>query len=279
MRLRALMLALLLFAGALPAEELEAGRVYAGPMKLSAPNLGASFMLPADWDAQLVSERGPLVLQSRSGEGRILLEANVSVNTSPLQMLPDRIEYYGLELFSTMQVHHMRPSLYYRFYDVEGSDTYSQALLYVVTGSQRRAALLYGFFAPGGYKAMRQTMLSLGDSIGFTPIRALPHHLKGLYLKLAGGHFVFYPRRGSFSEKREVWLCSDGSVLLKGIHTVGNETSRSTIIRRGAWRLDERVLSLELADGTRERYRVTQEKNTLFFSGAQTFRLPNHTCN
>ena len=278
MKLHALLLALLLFAGALRAEELEAGRVYAGPMKLSAPNLGASFMLPAQWDAQLSSERGPLVLQSRSDESRILLEANVSVNGSPLQMLPERIEYYGLELFSPMQVHHMRPSLYYRLYEVEGSDTFTQALLYVVTGSQRRAVLLYGFFAPGGYKAMRQTMLSLGDSIGFTPMRALPHHLIGLYLKIAGGHFVFYARRGSFSEKREVWLCSDGNAMLKGMYTIANETSRQTLVRRGQWHLDDEVLTLELAGGTRERYRVTQEKNTLFFGGAQTFRLPNHTC-
>jgi hypothetical protein len=279
MILRALMLALLLFAGALPAEELELGRVYAGPLKLSAPNLGASFMLPAQWDAQLASERGPLILQSHSDASRILLETNVSVIGSPLEMLPERIEYYGLELFSPMQVHHMRSSLYYRLYDVEGSETFSQALLYVVTGSQRRAVVLYGFFAPGGYKAMRQTMLSLGDSIGFTPIRALPHHVRGLYRKIVGGHFVFYPRRGSFSEKREVWLCSDGNALLKGVYTVGNETSRRTLVRRGQWHLDENVLTLELAGGIRERYRVKEENNTLFFGGAQTFRLPNHTCN
>jgi len=278
MIVRTLLLALLLIGVVLHSEELEVGKVYTGPVKLSAPNFGASLMLPDGWDAQLVKQRGPLVLQSRSDSSRILMEANLSVTGSALALLGEKIEYYGLELFSPAQIKHMRPSQYYRLYQVEGSDTFSQALVYLVLGTQGRAVLLYGFFTPGGYEAMRQTMMTLSDTMGFTAIRALPTQLTSLYMQIQGGHFVFYERRSSFSEKRELWLCLSGETLLKSTQASANKTTRVKIGRRGKWRLEGNRLILEFVDGTEERYRVTQEQNTLYFDGAQTFRLPNYAC-
>lgn len=262
----------------LHAQTLAVGELYTGPMKLSAPNLGASLMLPSGWEAQLVSQRGPLVLQSREDSSRILMEANVSVTGNPAAMLGEKLEYYGLELFSATQIKQMRTSLYYRLYQVRGSDTFTQALLYVVVGSQGRAILLYGFFDLDGYVPMRQTMMTLSDTMGFTPIRALPHQMTQLYLQLASGHFVFYEKKGSFSEKRELWLCRDGRAFLRGSYAVANTTSRQTVQRRGSWSLDGDRLVLELSGGFRQRYRVSKENNTLLFDGAQTFRLPNHAC-
>ena len=278
MTLRALVLLLLMALGALRAEELAPGTVYSGPVKLSAPNLGASLMLPLGWDAQLATPAGPLVLQSRTSSSRILMEANISVTGDPLGMLDEKMEYYGLDLYSPVQIKHMRPSIYYRLYQVDGSQTFSQALLYLVLGTQGRAVLLYGFFDSGEYETMRQMMMTLSDSLGFTAIRVLPQQMSGLYLQLEGGHFVFYERQGSFSEKREVWLCRDGRATLKGVYTVANNTSRTTTTRRGKWHLDGRKLVLEFGDGSAERYRVTKTENTIFFGGAQTFRLPNYAC-
>ena len=278
MIVRMVTLVLLLLSGVLRAEMLETGKVYTGPLKLTSFDLGASMMLPAGWEAQLAAETGPLVLQSRADASRILLEANVSVTDDPTMILGEKKAYYGLDLFSSTQIKRMRPSLYYRLYQVEGSDTFSQALLYLVLGPQGRAVLLYGFFAPGGYDTMRQTMMTFSDSLGFTAMRALPEQLTHLYLQLEDGHFVFYARRGSFSEKREVWLCRSGDAVLKGIHTVANKTSRSVVVHRGKWFLQDDRLVLEFTDGTAERFRVTKEQNTLYFDDAQTFRLPNHGC-
>lgn len=66
------------------------------------------------------------------------------------------------------------------------------------------------FFTPEGYDGMRQTIISVGDSIGFTALRALPSHMEGIYQRITGGHFVFYQNSGTFTEKREVWLCRSG---------------------------------------------------------------------
>ena len=278
MIVRMFTLVLLLFLGVSRAELLETGRVYTGPLKLTALNLGASMMLPEGWEGQLVADAGPLVLQSRTDASRILMEANVSITGDPTAMLGEKKEYYGLELFSPTQIKRMRPSLFYRLYQVKGSDTFSQALVYLVVGTQERAVVLYGFFTPGGYDTMRQTMMTFSDSLGFTAMRALPEQMTQLYLQLEDGHFVFYARRGSFSEKREVWLCRSGDAVLKGIYTVANNTSRSVTVRRGKWSMQDDRLVLEFTDGVSERYRVTKEENTLFFDGAQTFRLPNHGC-
>ncbi|MHC3993630.1 hypothetical protein ACXWTF_02300 [Thiomicrolovo sp. ZZH C-3] len=278
MIIRALMLLTLFFSEILLAEVLAEGRVYTGPQKLSTPKLGASLMLPAQWQAQLAGERGPLVLQSPDGSGRILVESNTSVLGDPRQMLPQRMRYYGLELFSPSQIAALRPSLLYRLYRVEGPEAFTRAQIHVVLGAQGRAVILYGFFTPEGYEGMRQTMIALGNSIGFTPLRALPAHTEGLYQRITGGHFVFYQRSGAFTEKREVWLCRHGAALLKGAYTVANETSRRTLMRRGEWHLEGEQLRLTLGDGSTERYRVRLEHNTLYFDGAQTFRLPNHTC-
>ncbi|WP_345985930.1 hypothetical protein WCX49_02120 [Sulfurimonas sp. HSL-1656] len=275
---RTLMLLGLFLSRIVSAETLESGRVYAGPQKLGVPSLGASLMLPARWNAQLSGERGPLILQSPDGSGRILAEANVSVLGSPLQMLPERMTYYGLKLFSPSQPSALRTSLLYRLYRVEGPGPFTRALVYVVLGPQGRAIVLYGFFTPEGYDGMRQTMISLGDSIGFTPLRALPSHMEGIYQRITGGHFVFYQNNGAFTEKREVWLCRSGKAVLRGVYTVANETSRHTLLRRGEWHLEAEHLQLNFGDGSSERYTVRLDNNTLYFGDAQTFRLPNHTC-
>jgi hypothetical protein len=275
---RAAFLIMLLIASVLRADELESGKVYTGPMKLSAPNLGASLMLPKEWQAQLVSARGPLVLQSQASASRILVEANVSVIGNPLAMLSEKMEYYGLDLLSLAQIRKVSATQYYRLYQVSGSPDFSQALLYLVLGSQKRAVLLHGFFVPGEYDSIRRIMMALSDSLGFTTIRALPWQMGTLYLQIGGGHFVFYERRSSFSEKREVWLCRNGKVIFKGQYTVANNTSRTTEVRRGKWHLDGNRLVLDLEGGMRKRYRVTMKENTLFFDGSQTFRLPNYGC-
>ena len=262
----------------LSAETLRTGKIFDGPLKLTAPNLGASFMLPEGWQGGLVGPNGPLVLQREEGGDRILMEGNISVVGDPMALLPEKREYYGLQLFSPTQIKRMRPSLYYRLYQAEGSEAFSSCLLYVLLGSQGRAVLLYGFFGPGGYERMRQTLMTLANTIAFTPIKALPGQMTNLYMTIAGGHYVFYERKGSYSEKREAWLCRDGNALLRGTYTVANNTSRSTLLRRGKWRLESEVLVMEFNDGTAERYRVSKMRNTLMFDTAQVFRLPNHTC-
>ena len=262
----------------LMAEQLSPGQIYEGPRKLTAPNLGASFMLPRGFRAQLATAAGPLVVQSDAGESRILMEANVSVTGHPSLLLPKKRDYYGLRLFSATQIKRLRASLYYRLYRVDHSDTFTSVLVYVVLGPQGRGVLMYGFFREGGYDAMRQRLLRLSDSLAYTPIRVLPSQTDSLYLKLADGHFVFYERRGSFSEKREVWLCRDGSARLRGSYAIANQTSRTSHSRQGAWRLQGTRLELTFSDDTFERYRVTMEHATLYFDQAQTFRLPNHAC-
>lgn len=268
---------LLLYAVA-GAEVLQTGQIYTGPLKLTAENLGASFRLPQGYRAQLVTERGPLVLQSVTDEDRILIEANVSVSGNPLSQLSEKQDYYGLRLFSPTQIKRMRPSLYYRLYQVEASDEFDQGLVYLVLGTQGRAVRLYGFFRPGGYDRMRQTMMTLSDSVSFTAIRMLPRQTSLLSLQLANGHFVFYERRASFSEKRELWLCRNGEARLKGTYPIANNTSRTTLSRLGKWRVDDDMLMLDFSDGTRARYHVSKEENTLYFDKAQTFRLPNNAC-
>lgn len=262
----------------LHARALQIGEIYSGPEKLSAPNLGASLMLPGGWNAQLQDPKGPLILQSQTDSSRIMVEANVSVYGNPADMLREKMVYYGLDLFSPSQIKQMRPSMMYRLYRVEGSETFSQALVYLILGTQKRAVLLYGFFDPEHYASMRQTMLTLADSLGFTTIRNLPKHLSSRHMQLSGGHYVFYERRGSFSEKRELWLCGDGTAVLKGTYAAANDTTRTAIVRRGSWHLEQEWLRIVLQDGTQERYRVLQENNTLYFDKAQTFRLPNHLC-
>jgi len=42
--------------------------------------------------------------------------------------------------------------------------------------------------------------------------------------------------------------------------------------------VDDDMLMLDFSDGTRARYHVSKEENTLYFDKAQTFRLPNNAC-
>lgn len=267
-----------LFLGAAAAESLQTGIVYRGPVKLTAENLGASFMLPEGWKGELVHAKGPMVLQDTESTSRILLEANVSVIGNPIAMLGQKRVYYDMSLFSPTQVKRMSSSLYYRHYRVKGSDTFKEALIYLVLGSQDRAVLLYGFFEEGMLDRMRHTMISLSERLSFTVLRALPKQMTDLYLRLENAHLVFYERIGSYSEKREVWLCRNKEALLKGTYASDNRMARYVRSYRGQWRLDAQTLSIEVSPELVFRYEVTLQGANLLIDGEQTFRLPNSLC-
>lgn len=268
----------LLLSPLLWADELQTGVVYRGPLKLTAHTLGASFMIPSGWKGELVDSAGPMVLEDTHSRSRILMEANVSVVGNPVVLLAQKLTYYDLSLFSPTQIKKMRPSLYYRQYRVTGSDTFKQALLYLVVGTQGRAVVLYGFFEEGMYDTMRQTMMMLAERLSFTPIRALPKHMKDMFMRMEGGHFVFYERIGSFSERREVWLCRSQEALFKGTYSGDNHTARFVRSYRGTWHLEDEDLVIEVSDNLQFRYPLSLQDNNLLIDGVQSFRLPNHMC-
>ncbi|MBD3800190.1 MAG: hypothetical protein IE886_01830 [Campylobacterales bacterium] len=63
-------------------------------------------------------------------------------------MLPERMIYYGLELFSPSQPSALRMSLLYRLYRVEGLGPFTRALAYVVLGPQGACDRAVRLFLP-----------------------------------------------------------------------------------------------------------------------------------
>ncbi len=259
---------------------MEAGVAYKGPQKLTLERVGISFMLPSGWSASLIDSEKPLILKPDNGDAEIIFEYNIKPHIGTSELLHNYIEFYSLKLNYFDSIKNISSHIYYREYDVGNSELYNEAELFVVRGSRYRAAMLYGFYTPRSKVAVQNTLLNISESITFTqsylPIYNSNSPLDTL---LRGEHFVFYERYGSYSEKRELWLCSDNTMLLTSTQSSVRSNSRVKIAQEGTWSLFDNELLLYLGDSNIKKYTVLKKKHTLYINEEQTFKLPNNYCN
>ena len=268
-----------MFALTLSATEIEYNKQYQGPVKLSATNYGVAFGLSAGWSAQMLSEKGPLFLSKEESSMQVVMHVETLDSSKVTAYLDQQFHFdSGVELFPMKGIRTLSSHLYRRTYLVNGSDFTSESVIYVTLGPQQRSVVMTGFYAPEESNMMDNFMLSMANSISFTPIRQLSGKTTPFASELAGMYLVFYEKTAGYSEKRELWLCRDKQFLFKSFRTVGSKTSRVAIQEQGNWKVEEDILQLFFATGAQMNYRLRKEQGRLMLNNQKSYQLKNTLC-
>lgn len=267
---------LLTVAVMLPAVELERHHTYTGPLKLTVQSLGAGLGLPGDWSAAL-PESGGLHL-SKKGSGIVVeirakefdMRDALAYLSMPVQFEP------GAMLFPEKRIVRLSQTKYRRSFIVSGGK--KNAMLYIVLGPQRRAVVLTGLALPDEFHVMQTNMLSIANTITFTQIKPSSETASTFKKRIAGGHYIYYETINAHSEKREIWLCSDGRFSLKGERAVASGTSTLSVDYEGRWHLKDHDLILQFVDGSQKTMRLHQLDTILFFDNQRSYKMKNRVC-
>ena len=125
---------------------------------------------------------------------------------------------------------------------------------------------------------LQAKMLSMANTITFTALKPLLGEEDPLNKQLAGGHFTFYETIGSHSEKRNLWLCTNGQFLLHANYMSTSGISIDIMEYYGKWTLTKTLLKLNGENGFQKVIAVRGEGNGIYFNENRSYRLPNRTC-
>ncbi len=254
--------------------QLEIGATYKGPKKITILDGSISLGLLDGWSATLVDKNGPLIISSDHGDAEIILQTDIRANIQTQELLHNSIEFYDLILDANDQIRPISSHIYHRTYSLQHSKIYTDADLYLVRGSHYRAVILYGFFTPQTRVLAQDTLLHISQTVTFTH---LPPTKSRLDAMLRGNHFVYYERMGSYSEKRELWLCSDDTMMIHSTRSSLNSGTRVQVSQTGKWSLEDTTLYLHIDDNA-QKHNITTNQHTIFIDEEQTFKLSNSYC-
>ena len=267
---------LLLSTAVLSAVELEKGHTYEGPLKLTAKSLGVGMGLPSRWKASLPTGGG-LHLVKQESEMRIIIRSKEFKTRDALEYLNLPVQFEpGIMLFPSKRIVQLSPTKYRRSYRVNGIK--AEAQVYVVLGTQKRATVMTGICAPHESTALQNSMLLIANSITFTQIKPLASAAGTLKKRIGGAHFVYYEKIAKHSEKREIWLCSDGRFVLREYRAVSSHTSSMVTDHQGKWHVDGKNLLLQFYDGSQTYISVMEKNKVIFFDDQRTYRMKNRVC-
>lgn len=273
---RSLQLFLLLLSVTLFAVELERDHTYSGPLKLTVRSLGVGLGLPNGWRAELPTGGG-MRLSREASAIRMDIHAQEFEPHDAIDYLSLPVQFRStLMLFPEKRIVRLSGTKYRRSFNVSGGK--ESALLYIVLGPQRRAAVLTGVAPEEELTAMRNSMLSIANTITFTQIKPPAEMVGSFRKKIDGGHYIYYETVDGHNEKREIWLCSEGKFVLKGARAIASNTSTVSMTYQGRWHVKKKELILQFVDGSQKSIMLHQVDNALFFGEQRTYPMRNAVC-
>ena len=271
-----LLIIIIMIVGFVYGVELERGKTYDGPIKLTVKSLGVSFGFSYKWRATL-PQKGGLVLESKEKDARIIMNAKNFSAEEAIGYLNQSIKTESDEmLFPTSRITKLSPTKFHRIFRINGQETV--AMVYVILGSQQRAVVMMGFSLPDSYMQLQSEMLPMANTITFTALKPPLMEEDSLSKQLRGGHFTYYEAIGSHSEKRELWLCTNGYFLLHANYTSASGISNVLMEHHGTWALTNDLLQLNEQNGFQKVISIQAEGNGIYFNKSRSYRLRNRAC-
>jgi len=273
-----LLLSILLLAALIFGVELESGRTYSGPEKLTVTSLGVSMGLPYHWRAIAKKGEGLLLFQETTKETIVMhsksMNATEAINYLNVPHYLDK----DLKIFPQERITKLNSRIYRRAFSGNDVGRNSSYLFYVILGPQERAVVMSAHYDAAHESAMMAVTTYIAQTLSFTPTKQLKSALHDLELRLKGGHFAYSKLVGDYEEKRELWLCSDKRFLLIEERTVTGGMSRIQEQKLGKWSVENTRLLLQGDDGLDQLISITFQDEALLFDGHRGFELANHHC-
>ncbi len=273
-----LLMLLFLYVTLLLGVELELGKIYSGPQKLTAPQLGVSMGVPRNWEAVAKKGEGLLLFQQGTKDTMVLRSKNLTVTEALKYLNEPHYLKNRTKVFPQERIVKLNSRIYRRTYTTNGGKNRAAVLIYVILGPQERAVVMKTEYDRANDSAIKATSMNIVQALSFTPTRQLQNAFLDLEMRLKGVHIAYLKRDGAYDEKRELWLCSDKRYLLHEDRTIAGGMSRVKEQKLGTWSIEDEVLVLQGEDGLDRHIDVELKDNTLILDGQRSYELQNHEC-
>ncbi len=273
-----ILISLFLYAGVLLGVELEPGRHYIGPEKLTVSYLGVSMGVPRHWEATAKEGEGLLLYQQGTKDTMVLRSRNFTPNEALAYLNSPHYIHRTTKIFPSEEIVRVSSRIFSRVYTASGGNGRPAYLIYIVLGPQERAAVMKVQYDRSHESAIKVIGMNIVQTLSFTPTRQLRNALKDLNMRLKGMHLAYLKRDGAYDEKHELWLCSDGVFRLQKERTVAGGMSRVHEQQQGRWSIEDEELLLQGEDGVDRHISIQFQDNALIFDGYRIYELQNHLC-
>ena len=273
-----ILISFLLLTLSLFSVELELGKTYEGPVKLTVSSLGANMGVPPRWSAVAQRGRGLLLFQESSADTILLREKELNVNTAIAYLNETHYVGNNIKIFPQERIVKLNPHIFRRVYTSNGGAERASHLIYIIVGPQSRAVVMNISYDPKNESAIKATSMNIAQALSFTTTRQLKSLETNLGTRLKGIHIAYIKRDGAYDEKRELWLCSNRRYLIQEDRTVAGGMSRVKEQKLGNWSFENAQLILQGDDGLDRFIKVELKDNALLFDGIRGYELNNRKC-
>lgn len=273
-----ILVGLFLFVIVLSGVELELGKNYVGPKKLTVSYLGVNMGLPHHWSAVAKKGEGLLLFQKETTDTMLLRAKSMNAVDAINYLNESHYLNNSIKIFPQDRIIKLNSRIYRRAYAANGREEGKSVIIYMVLGPQERAVVMKVSYDKEHDSAIKATSMNIVQAISFTPTKQLQNALQDLEMRLTGAHITYVQRMGVYEEKRELWLCSNRRYLLQEDRTAADGMSLVKEQKLGRWSVENRELILQGDDGHDRLIKVELKDNALLFNGQRGFELENHQC-
>ncbi len=267
-----------------PAQDIAPGVQYTGQATLSAPEYGASFVLPAGWVGMLPEGGEFFVMRSQQFDAYIFAAIDEMTVEAARKAMGEPIALGdGLVLRPSGPVQAAGRVLT-ADYDVAGARQPLAGHVRTTVGEHGLGLSLIAAAEPEHASRLRDAVRTIGESLTLArpapePAAAPPPRGGGAWADaLRGRKLSYFFTRTGYTEEDYLWLCPDGRFF----HSAqsggfgGGASGAFQSSNAGRWSASgppgEGTLVLSYNDGRTARYALTLDGTKLFLDGKRYFR-------
>lgn len=196
------------------AVEVQQGVIYEGSSRLESSQLGLSFQVPAGWQGAWPQGSEFFILESQALQSTVFMMIDQGTEQELRSLMSQPIPLDEQVVLQPVGQIRQQGKALIADYDVSGNPQYA-ARIAATSGLNNLAVAFIALAAKESAPQLQPVLDQLVNSLGFSQPKAPPAAATGgagSWQDYMRGRYIVRMYTGSgYSEKEEVWLCSDGS--------------------------------------------------------------------
>jgi hypothetical protein len=262
--------------------EISSGVIYPESSFLKSSDTGLQLETPKGYNAAISDELGLLIIEAFDRKTRIFISVEELTETEVEKTLSENIAIGdGILLIPESDFKKEGSTLENRFsLDFEGQELESYIIAKAVNSNRYVSTIM--ITNSDHYEKQLETLKELSKSISSFKVKENLEQPSTLnwneYLK--GKHLVNMKTSSGYTEKTDIWLCSNGQFRFKdeASSLSVNGTGAYAGKNAGTWRTEGNRLLLSYNDDKTRSYELKIENDKLFLNGYRYFRDSNELC-
>lgn len=265
--------------------EVQQGPVYEGGTLVESSSMGVAFTIPDNWKGQWPQGSTFFLLESPDYQATLFMTFE-QMSEADLQTMMQQVIPLGEGInLSPLATPVKSGNVYQSRYDVSGAP---EPMVGFIVGRALRKDMIAAIIAISTehYEQLNTATSTLVKQIEVRePVAPPPSDAQTWLAYLKGRYIARYYTGSGYSEKKELWLCSDGSFSSSfdgGGYSMNGTSGAFAGGGQGRWEAQGSidapgVLILRYQDGSVSQYRV-ELADKLYLDGVQWLRGDNERC-